>query len=147
MSRARICKRLRSPGIKFKILIPPGLESIHGLLKRFTNTDSVLLCLGLRCQLVFHLLIFFNPPPPLLPTRRHRWTVFYMMVFEYESIPQLTWWRHIPAVTPLETGDGGGGGGNWIGMGLPPERCGNARKLTRIRNWKRDDGCSTVAVH
>jgi hypothetical protein len=58
-----------------------------------------------------------------------------MMVFEYESIPQLTWWRHIPAVTPLERGvGGGGGGGNWIGMG--PERSINARKLTRIGFFK-----------
>jgi hypothetical protein len=34
-NRARICKRLRSPGIDL-----PGWESIPGLLKRFTNTGS-----------------------------------------------------------------------------------------------------------
>ncbi len=39
-NRARICKHLRSPGIDSEELIPPGWESIPGLLKRFTNTGS-----------------------------------------------------------------------------------------------------------
>ncbi len=38
--RARICKRLRSPGIDSKESIPPALESIPGLLKKFINTGS-----------------------------------------------------------------------------------------------------------
>ncbi len=38
--RARIFKRLRSPGIDSEESIPPGWESIPGLLKRFTNTGS-----------------------------------------------------------------------------------------------------------
>ncbi len=38
--RARICKRLRSLGINSEDSIPPGWESIRGLLKRFTNTGS-----------------------------------------------------------------------------------------------------------
>jgi hypothetical protein len=38
--RARICKRLRSPGIDSNESIPPGWESIPELLKRFTNTSS-----------------------------------------------------------------------------------------------------------
>ncbi len=55
LARARICKCLRSPGIDFASLCsllagqylkwgcrtgPPGRESIHGFLKRFTNSDS-----------------------------------------------------------------------------------------------------------
>jgi hypothetical protein len=36
-----ICKRLRSPGIDSEESISPGWESIPGLLKRFTNTGSV----------------------------------------------------------------------------------------------------------
>ncbi len=37
---ARISKRLRRPGIDSKELIPPGWESILGLLKRFTGSGS-----------------------------------------------------------------------------------------------------------
>jgi hypothetical protein len=40
ISRARIRKRLRRPGIDSEEWIPPGWESIPGLLKRFTNTGS-----------------------------------------------------------------------------------------------------------
>ncbi len=40
-NRARICKRLRSPGIDSNQSIPPGRESILGLLIRFTNLGSV----------------------------------------------------------------------------------------------------------
>ncbi len=39
-SRARICKRLRSSGIASNESIPPGWESMRGLLKRFTNSGS-----------------------------------------------------------------------------------------------------------
>ncbi len=39
-SRARVCKCWRSPVIDSKKSIPPGCESIPGLLKRFINTDS-----------------------------------------------------------------------------------------------------------
>jgi hypothetical protein len=39
--RARICKRLWRPGIDFDESIPPGWESIPGLLKSSTNTGSV----------------------------------------------------------------------------------------------------------
>ncbi len=38
--RARIFKRLRSPGIDFKEAILPGGESTPGLLKMFTNSNS-----------------------------------------------------------------------------------------------------------
>jgi hypothetical protein len=38
--RARICKRLRSIGIDSKQSIPPGWESIPGLLKKFTKWES-----------------------------------------------------------------------------------------------------------
>ncbi len=41
--RARIFKRLRSPGIDVKESISPGWESIPVLLKRFTNSGSVML--------------------------------------------------------------------------------------------------------
>jgi hypothetical protein len=37
---ARICKHFRCPGIDSKELIPPGWESILGILKRFTNSGS-----------------------------------------------------------------------------------------------------------
>jgi len=40
--RARIFKRLRSPGINTKELIPPGRESIPGLLKRLKNLGSLM---------------------------------------------------------------------------------------------------------
>ena len=40
VSRARICKRLRIPGIDSEEWIPPGWEPIPRLLKRFTNTRS-----------------------------------------------------------------------------------------------------------
>jgi hypothetical protein len=33
--RARICKRLRRPGIDYEEPIPPGWDSIPGLFKRF----------------------------------------------------------------------------------------------------------------
>ncbi len=39
--RARICKLLISPRIDSEESMPPGWESIPGLLKRFTNTGSV----------------------------------------------------------------------------------------------------------
>ncbi len=39
-SRARIYKRLRSPGIDSKESIPPDWESIPELLKKFTNSGS-----------------------------------------------------------------------------------------------------------
>jgi hypothetical protein len=39
-ARARICKRLRRPGIDSEASIPLGWESIPGLLKRFKNTCS-----------------------------------------------------------------------------------------------------------
>jgi hypothetical protein len=39
-ARARICKRLRRPGIDSEDSIPPGWESIPGLLNRFKNTGS-----------------------------------------------------------------------------------------------------------
>ncbi len=38
--RARIYKRLGSPGIDSQESIPPGWESILGLLKMFTNSGS-----------------------------------------------------------------------------------------------------------
>jgi hypothetical protein len=38
--RARICKRLRSPGIDSKELFPSACESIPVPFKRFTNTGS-----------------------------------------------------------------------------------------------------------
>jgi hypothetical protein len=40
VSRARICKRLRIPGIDSEEWIPPGWEPIPRLLKGFTNTRS-----------------------------------------------------------------------------------------------------------
>jgi hypothetical protein len=54
--RARICKRLRSPGIDSASLCsmtgregrrtgPPGWESIPGLLKRFTNSGCSPTCI------------------------------------------------------------------------------------------------------
>jgi hypothetical protein len=39
-SRARVCKRLWSPGIDSSESIPPGWESTPGLLKRSKNTGS-----------------------------------------------------------------------------------------------------------
>jgi hypothetical protein len=39
-ARARICKCLRNIGIASKESIPKGLESIPGLLKRFTDSGS-----------------------------------------------------------------------------------------------------------
>ncbi len=39
-TRAPVCKRLRSPRIDSEESIPPGWESIPGLLKRFTNKGS-----------------------------------------------------------------------------------------------------------
>ncbi len=45
MTRARICKRLRSSEIGSEESIPPGSESIPGLFKRFPFTGSGPPCL------------------------------------------------------------------------------------------------------
>ncbi len=81
---ARICKRLWSPGIDFEESVPPayaawragttnrvavpGWESIPGLLKRFTNTGSVLLTPDVN------LLWNCRWPKFTAGIRRHRWT-------------------------------------------------------------------------
>ncbi len=59
-SRARICKRLRSPGTNYEEWIPPGWESIPMILKRFTNTgsgpsiNSGSTVFDARCRLFWH---------------------------------------------------------------------------------------------
>jgi hypothetical protein len=81
--RARICKRIRSPGIDSAKLfslagnyvkkscrtLPPGWESIPGLLKRFTNTGSDTLAQFLLYPYKYSVASPTDSPPPTTYSR------------------------------------------------------------------------------